>query len=534
MPPRRLDPLRYPVTLYVDDVPVRAERGEPIAVSLAAAGKLVLGRSAKYHRPRGPVCFGGRCDGCLMRVDGVPNVMTCHATAHEGARVQTQNVLGSAERDVLALTDWFFPEGMDHHHMFTRFSPINRVMRKVARRIAGVGTLPDRPLDPTTPREEEIDVLVVGGGASGVLAANAAAKRGARTMIVEERRLGGEVALRGERLPPLGPPVALRERTVALGLWCEVGAGFRGRDREEPARWVLLGDDEGVIRVHARAIVVATGAEEGALPVAGNDRPGVVSALGALRMLAHGVLIGDRIVFVGEEDALAVVRQRLVAAGANEVRTFATHEVEVVGGRPAVAWVRVRGERVACDAVVTGSAPSAVYALAGQAGAEVRFDGRGFVVVADDEGRTADGATFAVGRCTGRRGAAAYAQAERAGGLAARPDGASCAEAQVEREAPLRFSTPKADKLVACRCEDVTAKELAEAVARGHGDLEGAKRYTGFGTGWCQGKQCVALCARLLEGLGGERTSDPITPRPPVHPIPLAQLARLVDDEEPR
>lgn len=537
--PRRLRPIRDPVTLVVDGEAVVAERGEPIAAALVAAGRVVFGRSVKYHRPRGPVCFGGRCDGCLMRVDGTPNVMTCHAPAEDGSRIETQNVLGTAEHDLLALTDWFFPEGMDHHHMFTRFSPLNRVMRKVARRVAGVGTLPDAPREPVTPREEEVEVLVVGGGASGVHAANAAAKRGARVMLVEERRLGGEAAVRGESGPRLGPPVLLRERTSALGVWSEIGAGFRGREQTEPVRWVLLGDDDGVIRLRTRSIVIATGAEEGALPIAGNDRPGIVSSLGALRLLLQGVLVGERIAFVGEQDTLDVARAQLLAAGATSVGSFATTDVEAFGGRPSVSWICARGAKVSCDAVVTGDVASAVYAIASQAGADVRFDGRGFVVVADDEGRTADAETFAIGRCTGRSGAAARMQAERAGELAARP-AARSSGAVASVDATTRPSEPRknvagaADKLLACRCEDVTAKELAEAVARGHGDLEGAKRYTGFGTGWCQGKQCVALCARLLAGMGGEAASAPITPRPPIHPIPLAELARLVDDEEPR
>lgn len=88
------------------------------------------------------------------------------------------------------------------------------------------------------------------------------------------------------------------------------------------------------------------------------------------------------------------------------------------------------------------------------------------------------------------------------------------------------------DKIVVCRCEDVTTHELEEAVRAGHRDLESLKRYTGFGTGWCQGKQCVALCARLLVELGGQAPSLPITPRPPFHPISIAHLARVVDDQD--
>ncbi len=83
-------------------------------------------------------------------------------------------------------------------------------------------------------------------------------------------------------------------------------------------------------------------------------------------------------------------------------------------------------------------------------------------------------------------------------------------------------------KTLVCRCEDVTLHELDAAIERGHDDIESLKRYTGFGTGWCQGKYCLAACARLLVARGG--TADrPITPRPPFHPIALSTLAGLAD-----
>jgi NAD(P)H-nitrite reductase large subunit len=83
-------------------------------------------------------------------------------------------------------------------------------------------------------------------------------------------------------------------------------------------------------------------------------------------------------------------------------------------------------------------------------------------------------------------------------------------------------------KTLVCRCEDVTLDELEEAITRGHDDLESLKRYTGFGTGWCQGKSCVALCAKILVEHGGE-ASLPFTPRPPFHPTSLADLAGLAE-----
>ncbi len=86
-------------------------------------------------------------------------------------------------------------------------------------------------------------------------------------------------------------------------------------------------------------------------------------------------------------------------------------------------------------------------------------------------------------------------------------------------------------KTLVCRCEDVTIEELFDAIERGHDDLESLKRYTGFGTGWCQGKSCVALCAKLLVDKGGD-ASLPITPRPPFHPTSLADLAGLAQVAE--
>ena len=85
------------------------------------------------------------------------------------------------------------------------------------------------------------------------------------------------------------------------------------------------------------------------------------------------------------------------------------------------------------------------------------------------------------------------------------------------------------DKILACRCEDVTLHELHEAIGRGHRDVESLKRYTGFGTGWCQGKACLALCARELSKLGGD-ASQPFTPRTPYHPVTLADLASIGDE----
>jgi len=96
-----------------------------------------------------------------------------------------------------------------------------------------------------------------------------------------------------------------------------------------------------------------------------------------------------------------------------------------------------------------------------------------------------------------------------------------------------------AAKIVVCRCEDVTLHDLEHSVERGYRDIEEVKRYTGFGTGPCQGKECLAVVACALAKLTGIEPSTiaPFTSRPPLAPTPIRFLAadpsahRFDDDE---
>jgi sarcosine oxidase subunit beta len=84
-------------------------------------------------------------------------------------------------------------------------------------------------------------------------------------------------------------------------------------------------------------------------------------------------------------------------------------------------------------------------------------------------------------------------------------------------------------KVILCRCEDVTAHDVEHALAQGYTDIEEVKRYTGFGTGPCQGKECLTLVATLI----AERTGRPVQPftsRPPLVPTPLALFAAPDED----
>jgi len=90
------------------------------------------------------------------------------------------------------------------------------------------------------------------------------------------------------------------------------------------------------------------------------------------------------------------------------------------------------------------------------------------------------------------------------------------------------------DRIFVCRCEDVTLAEIDHTIARGLATVEEIKRYTGLGTGPCQGKECVALLCRLLIGRGvlTPANAQPFTARPPVEPVTFATLAASADAED--
>jgi sarcosine oxidase subunit beta len=85
-----------------------------------------------------------------------------------------------------------------------------------------------------------------------------------------------------------------------------------------------------------------------------------------------------------------------------------------------------------------------------------------------------------------------------------------------------------AGKIVLCRCEDVTLSDVEHSVSRGYRDIEEVKRYTGFGTGPCQGKECLAVVAFQLARITQQHPSGipPFTSRPPLAPTPLKLLAK--------
>src|SRR5260221_3274410 len=287
---RRLAPPRRPVELEFDGDPIVAQEGDPIAFALIAAGKVALGRSPKLHRPHGPYCLrGGGCDGCLVRLNGEPNVMSCMVPCRGGDRIETQNVLGSRKVDLLEATDWFFPQGIDHHHFLAGVPAASYVVQKIARHVAGLGRLPDEPRPMGKARREEVDVLIVGAGAAGLTVARRLVAKGltaprAKIVVADDGIVaGGSLLARGIAIPsPSG--FTFYDRTTAAGVY----------EREV----LLVREDEAVV-VRARTLVLATGTHDGVVAFPGNDLPGIYSARAAALLAHRDIAVGERVAVLG-------------------------------------------------------------------------------------------------------------------------------------------------------------------------------------------------------------------------------------------
>lgn len=372
---------------------INARSGEPLALSLLAAGALTLSRSTKYHRPRGAMCMRGACEGCLVRVGDTPDVMACQTPCRDGMRVTSQNAFPSAALDVFRVTDWFFPKHMDHHHLLVALGrTANETMQVVARRMAGLGTLPDTPLPETVHRERTCDVLVIGAGSAGTAAANTLAARGLNVLCVDEASApGGWI----RDVPAAGTTVAaLDPRVTFLGRHSAVATFVNG---------TLVVGPEGLTRVRAHSRLFANGCTETVGTFAQNDLPGVFTVRAAMRAFMAGIAVGQRVVIVGLSPGAEALEAAYRAIGVKVAHASHCTVVEAHGGR-SVRAVTVRSERAetqkwSCDALVVGVEPLAAYELAGQAGADVKWDASRacFTPESDAHGRTRTAGVYVAG-----------------------------------------------------------------------------------------------------------------------------------------
>jgi sarcosine oxidase subunit alpha len=316
--------------------------GDTLASALLANDVYLVGRSFKYHRPRGILAAGSEEPNALVTVSRdaartTPNLRATQVELYEGLRAESQNRWPSLRHDAGRINDWlspFFPAGFYYKTFMWPQKAWKALYEPLIRRAAGLGHAPTLP-DPDryAQRYAHCDVLVVGAGPAGIAAALAAANSGARVMLCDEQAgfggsLLGDSAASIDAEPALAwlercldslqhnPRVTLLARTTAFGYFPHNLLGLNQRLTDHLGQPPAGQPRERLWQVRARAVVLATGAIERPLVFPGNDRPGILLAGAAqIYLNRYGVRVGNRVVIVTAADAAYQAALDLHAAG---------------------------------------------------------------------------------------------------------------------------------------------------------------------------------------------------------------------------
>jgi methylglutamate dehydrogenase subunit C len=327
------------VTFTFDGRRYEGFKGDTVASALLANGVRLVGRSFKYHRPRGVLTAGSEEPNALIEVVGAknhtPNVRATVQEIFEGLVVRSQNRWPSLRFDVLSVNDMLSPFLSAGFYYKTFMWPRafwERLYEPVIRRAAGLGSLSGKHDEGHYEKAFAFcDVLVVGGGPAGLMAALTAARGGADVILCEEDRLLGgrllsdEVNLDGKpaavwldaveaELRSL-PNVRIMTRTTVTGAYD--GGSYSALERvglHRSPRPDL--PRECFWRITAAQTILAAGALERMIAFPMNDRPGIMLASAAQSYLQKfGVVAGKRVVVFANNDGARNVARQLMAAG---------------------------------------------------------------------------------------------------------------------------------------------------------------------------------------------------------------------------
>ena len=554
--------------------------GDTLASALLADGTRLIGRSFKYHRPRGIVTSGSEEPNALVELRRgarrEPNSKATTIELYDGLEASTQNRWPSLRFDLLALNSWLSPflgAGFYYKTFMWPASFWERVYEPFIRGAAGLGRAAGE-VDPDHYEQAYAfcDILVIGAGPSGLAAALSAGRSGARVILCDEDfRLGGR--LLGDRREIGGkagyawaeqaiaelssmPDVRLMNRTTVFGMYDAGTYGAVERVADHVAIPLAHQPRQRLWRITAKRVVLAAGATERSIVFGGNDRPGTMLA-GAIRTYANrfAVAAGRRITIFTNNDegwrsafdlrafgieVAAIVDSRNapsseLARTAGAIRVLAGSVVVATKGRHALRSIRVRTpngmETIETDALGMSGGWNPNLQLSGHHGGRPVWDGSlaAFVPGPLPQGMTVAGAangTMSLGRCLHEGGHAGQHAAEAAG-FSAKPMDVLRADDETFAITPLWHVASSKQKAFVDFQNDVTVDDIALSEREGFRSVEHLKRYTTLGMATDQGKlanvNALAIMAELTKRSIPETGTT--TSRPPYTPVAIGALA---------
>lgn len=571
-----------PLTFTFEGRLLSAYEGDTLASALLANGISLMGRSFKYHRPRGILSAGvEETNGLLTLGSGArrtPNVPATTTELHEGLSCERQNGWPSVEFDLMSVTGRLaslFEAGFYYKTFMGPRRGSWMWYEPFIRRAAGLGSGTHRE-DPDRYESGHAftDVLIIGAGPAGLAAARAAGRSGCRVALVEQDFLlggsllaapaaGADEDLRRSLEADLSalPNVQIFRRTTVMGLYDGLTAVLverRDALRPDPSKGEAR---EILITLRARAIVHCEGAIERPLIFGNNDLPGVMLA-SAVRTylnryalpLGRQILVatnndsawasaldlaatGARVTLADERPMASAALQDAAAQAGVEVH-LATHLLRARGAR-AVRSAELRRDgaaashRIACDVIAMSGGWSPTVHLTSHTGVRPVYDADIGAMVPGPWPTGVSGA----GAVTGARQGDPLADGHAAGTDAARRIGGLFASGDPPRPTsswtygwgPVARHRPQAHrgKAFVDFQNDVTTRDVVLAHEEGYESLEHLKRYTTLGMGTDQGKTSNLAAAQLMAELRGVdlARAGATTYRPPYTPVSVGALA---------
>ena len=575
--------------------------GDTLASALMANNQMLMGRSFKYHRPRGVVSSGAEEPNALINMgEGTrfePNQRATTTELFDGLVAESQNHWPSLEFDIGAINSKlarFLPAGF-YYKMFIHPRPLwKHVYEPFIRRSAGLGKAPKmRDGDTYEHFYAFYDLVIIGGGIAGLMAAKAAASSGAQILIMEQSaHWGGRCVVEPDQINGKDPEYFIQDLVAELTARPNVtmrtrlmGAGvydhgyLLGYERLRDHAPSEPGPRHRLWRIRAAKILTATGAIERPLSFAGNDLPGVILA-SALRDYVEnfGVSMGDRTVVLTNNDDAYRTAIALKAAGLDVpvildarsagggalaaatkklgIRVETGKAVAFVKGRGAVTGVAIcdqagQGtvlEEIACDCLAMSGGWSPVVHLWSHCGGKLIWDQALAMFRPDPEKAPRDqkgeGFVLAAGAANGHFSLGAVMQdalqqgAEAAGVTAASqplPEIDQTAEAAMEAVwmMPQGAGINLRSKAWLDFQNDVKVSDVQLAAQEGFESVEHAKRYTTLGMATDQGKLSNINGLAVLAGaLNADIPAVGTTTfRPPYTPISMGAIAGAARDE---